>query len=191
MRGDYVVLLLTLSIASTIVAYTSMQSQSAFVYETATRFRKRLQATVKKSLPECCTHETKECLSCAAGMVVDTFCRNHPGQYGCTVSAKPSQHARTAKPSQHARTAKPSQHARTAKPSQHNRTAKPSQHNRTAKPFQHNRTAKPFQHNRTTDMTPCQEDPTNSKCSKVKHREKRRHLNASTRLLEQNVKFIK
>ena len=182
MRGDYVVLLLTLSIASTIVAYTSMQSQSAFVYETATRFRKRLQATVKKSLPECCTHETKECLSCAAGMVVDTFCRNHPGQYGCTVFAKPSQHARTAKPSQH---------ARTAKPSQHNRTAKPSQHNRTAKPFQHNRTAKPFQHNRTTDMTPCQEDPTNSKCSKVKHREKRRHLNASTRLLEQNVKFIK
>ena len=69
MRSDYLILLLLLSTASVAMMYLGSQSDTTYVF--------------RKSMPTCCKALTKECLSCATGMLVKDFCDRHNGEYGC------------------------------------------------------------------------------------------------------------
>lgn len=84
MRSDYLILLLLLSTASVAMMYLGSQSDTTYVYDTASNLQKRFRTKLEQTMPACCKALTKECLSCAAGMLVKDFCDRHKGEYGCT-----------------------------------------------------------------------------------------------------------
>jgi len=84
MRGDYLFLLLLLSTASVAMLYFGSQTDTTYVYDTASNLQKRFRTKLEQTMPACCKALTKECLSCAAGMLVHDFCDRHKGEYGCT-----------------------------------------------------------------------------------------------------------
>ena len=84
MRSDYLILLLLLSTASVAMMYLGSQSDTTYVYDTASNLQKRFRTKLEQTMPACCKALTKECLSCAAGMLVKDFCDRHRGEYGCT-----------------------------------------------------------------------------------------------------------
>ena len=84
MRGDYLFLLLLLSTASVAMLYFGSQTDTTYVYDTASNLQKRFRTKLEQTMPACCKALTKECLSCAAGMLVKDFCDRHKGEYGCT-----------------------------------------------------------------------------------------------------------
>ena len=84
MRTDFFLFLVILSIASmSMVYYNSSDTNVKMVYGTARDLKKRLQKNVRGALPDCCKALTKECLSCATGVLVKDFCERHKGEYGC------------------------------------------------------------------------------------------------------------
>ena len=103
MRGDYLFLLLLLSTASVTMLYFGSQTDTTYVYDTASNLQKRFRTKLEQTMPACCKALTKECLSCAAGMLVHDFCDRHKGEYGCmnvTVTPAPveDRHTTTPKP---------------------------------------------------------------------------------------------
>jgi hypothetical protein len=76
-------LLLLLSTASVTMLYFGSQTDTTYVYDTASNLQKRFRTKLEQTMPACCKALTKECLSCAAGMLVKDFCDRHKGEYGC------------------------------------------------------------------------------------------------------------
>ena len=94
MKGDYFSLIAILSLTSVTMLYFGSQSDTTYVYDTASNLQKRFRTKLEQSMPACCKALTKECLSCAAGMLVKDFCDRHKGEYGCpnvTVTPPPDQ----------------------------------------------------------------------------------------------------
>lgn len=94
MRGDYFSLIAILSMVSVTMLYLGSQTNTTYVYDTASNLQKRFRTKLTESMPTCCKALTKECLSCAAGMLVKDFCDRHKGEYGCpnvTVTSPPDQ----------------------------------------------------------------------------------------------------
>ena len=85
MRPDLLVLIGLLSIASIIILYIlyTYDDGRKIVYDTAANLRLRLNKKLDEKLPECCHELTKECLSCATGVLISDFCSTHIGEYGC------------------------------------------------------------------------------------------------------------
>ncbi len=83
MRNDYLFLIVLLSVASVTMIYFGSQTDTTYVYDTASNLQKRFRTTLEASMPDCCKALTKECLSCATGMLVGDFCDRHKGEYGC------------------------------------------------------------------------------------------------------------
>ena len=83
MRGDYFSLIAILSMVSVTMLYLGSQTNTTYVYDTASNLQKRFRTKLTESMPTCCKALTKECLSCAAGMLVKDFCDRHKGEYGC------------------------------------------------------------------------------------------------------------
>ena len=94
MRGDYLFLIASLSIISvTLTYYGSLDDGKRVIYDTASNLKKRLHKNLRDKMPECCSEMTKECLSCATGLLIKDFCQRHKGEYGCpatnNTSSKP------------------------------------------------------------------------------------------------------
>lgn len=83
MRNDYFVMVLALSMASVLVLYYSSYTDKRYVYDTASNLKRRIDKKLRDTIPTCCKALTKECLSCAAGLLVHDFCLRHQGEYGC------------------------------------------------------------------------------------------------------------
>lgn len=83
MRNDYFVMVLALSMASVLVLYYSSYTDKRYVYDTASNLKRRIDKKLRDTIPSCCKALTKECLSCAAGLLVHDFCLRHQGEYGC------------------------------------------------------------------------------------------------------------
>ena len=83
MRNDYFVMVLALSMASVLILYYSSYTDKRYVYDTASNLKRRIDKKLRDTIPTCCKALTKECLSCAAGLLVHDFCLRHQGEYGC------------------------------------------------------------------------------------------------------------
>lgn len=85
MRPDLLVLISILSLASIVILYILYTYDDGIrvVYDTAANLRLRLNKKLNEKLPECCHGLTKECLSCATGVLISDFCSRHIGEYGC------------------------------------------------------------------------------------------------------------
>jgi len=83
MRSDYFVMILMLSMASVLITYYGSYTEKRYVYDTAKNLQRRIDKKLRDVMPACCKALTKECLSCAAGLMVKDFCKRHQGEYGC------------------------------------------------------------------------------------------------------------
>lgn len=84
MRTDFMIFILLLSVASvSMTYYGSFEGSTKIIYGTASELRERVEKKLRENLPECCPELTKECLSCATGLLVKDFCSRHAGEYGC------------------------------------------------------------------------------------------------------------
>ena len=83
MRSDYFVMILMLSMASVLITYYGSYTEKRYVYDTAKNLQRRINKKLRDTIPSCCKALTKECLSCAAGLMVKDFCKRHRGEYGC------------------------------------------------------------------------------------------------------------
>ena len=84
MRTDFMVFILLLSVASvSMTYYGSFEGSTKIIYGTASELRERVEKKLRQNLPDCCPELTKECLSCATGLLVKDFCKRHKGEYGC------------------------------------------------------------------------------------------------------------
>mgnify|MGYP001292143314 CR=1 FL=1 len=86
MRNDYFIMIMALSMASVLILYYGSYSGNRYIYDTANNLQRRIDKKLRDTLPACCKALTKECLSCAAGLVVRDFCERHGGEYGCPVN---------------------------------------------------------------------------------------------------------
>lgn len=86
MRSDYFVMILMLSMASVLITYYGSYTEKRYVYDTAKNLQRRIDKKLRDAMPSCCKALTKECLSCAAGLMVKDFCKRHQGEYGCPVN---------------------------------------------------------------------------------------------------------
>ena len=83
MRNDYFIMIMALSLASVLILYYGSYSENRYIYDTASNLQRRIDKKLRDTLPACCKALTKECLSCAAGLMVRDFCERHRGEYGC------------------------------------------------------------------------------------------------------------
>ena len=75
MKNNYLLFVSLLSCSSVIMLYLGSRPETTAVYGKIRNLRDRF--------PSCCKALTKECMACAAGMLVHQFCEQHPGQYRC------------------------------------------------------------------------------------------------------------
>lgn len=86
MGADFFLFIVILSVASvSLIYYNSTDANVKMVYGKARDLQTRLKEKVKEVLPSCCAQLTKECLSCATGLLVKDFCKRHSGEYGCPI----------------------------------------------------------------------------------------------------------
>lgn len=86
MKSDYLFLIILLSASSVVILYYGAQVTEKEVYDSAENLKLRIKKTMQQKMPNCCTELKKECFACAAGLLVEDFCKRHPGQYGCSNS---------------------------------------------------------------------------------------------------------
>ena len=76
MRSDYFVMILMLSMASVLITYYGSYTEKRYVYDTAKKLQRRINKKLRDTIPSCCKALTKECLSCAAGLMVKDFAKD-------------------------------------------------------------------------------------------------------------------
>ena len=74
MKNNYLLFVSLLSCSSVIMLYLGSRPETTAVYGKIRNLRDRVP---------CCKALTKECMACAAGMLVHKFCEQHPGRYRC------------------------------------------------------------------------------------------------------------
>lgn len=74
MKNNYLLFVSLLSCSSVIMLYLGSRPETTAVYGKNRNLRDRVP---------CCKALTKECMACAAGMLVNKFCEQHPGRYRC------------------------------------------------------------------------------------------------------------
>ena len=74
MKNNYLLFVSLLSCSSVIMLYLGSRPETTAVYGKIRNLRDRFP---------CCKALTKECMACAAGMLVHKFCEQHPGRYRC------------------------------------------------------------------------------------------------------------
>jgi len=83
MKRNYLLFVSLLSISSVILLYLGNQVDYTIIYGSMRSLKDRKIKNLRDSIPACCKALTKECLSCATGLLVHEFCENHKGKYGC------------------------------------------------------------------------------------------------------------